>query len=63
VVAEPHRDIIDQLRHLKAFQLPITAVPGNQSSHDRHAGLLSFFLIENGHIVGREITSAFLSSV
>jgi hypothetical protein len=29
-VAEPHRHVIDQFRHLKTFQLPVAAMQRNQ---------------------------------
>ena len=29
-VAKPHRHVIDQLRHLKTFQLPVAAMQRNQ---------------------------------
>ena len=29
-LAEPHRYVIDQLRHLKTFQLPVAAMQRNQ---------------------------------
>jgi hypothetical protein len=37
-VTEPHRHVIGQLRHLEAFQLPITAVQKHQFFRLIHAG-------------------------
>ena len=40
-IAETHRHVVHQLRHLETLQLPVAAVPWNQSLRLRHRSVIS----------------------